>query len=332
MHSGLSWWLPRVGRYPLLTPAQELTYGRQVQEWRTHPDGPEHCPPEIRRRGIRARERFVRANLRLVVTIAKRFRRLVSHHAFDDLVQAGNQGLIDAVERFDPSRGYRFSTYAAYWIQMRVTTHIERSERTIRLPTTISPKAAAIPRTIRKLFCSLGREPTRQDLADALGMSVLELDRIATVGKPCVSLDAVAFDDNDGVTTIGQLIASPAPALLTDEITALQHRLINLPERSQHVLRATYGIGRGVATIPELAREMGVTQRETRALLDQALTGLRCAMDPDVKQLQIGIPAAVNNEPAWLVQIRGQLGPLPPRRKRRDTTSSDQFTLPICCS
>ncbi len=279
---------------------------------------------------MRARDQFVRANLRLVVTIAKRFRRLVSRDAFDDLVQAGNHGLIEAVERFDPSRGYRFSTYAAYWIQMRVTTHIERSERTIRLPTTISPKVAAIPRTIRKLFCNLGHEPTRQDLADALGMSVIELDRIATIGRPCASLDAVAFDDGDNTTTIGQLIASPAPVLPTDDVTALQHRLANLPERSQHVLKATYGIGRGVATIPELAREMGVTQRETRALVSQALTGLRCAMDPDVKQLQLSVQASVHDDPAWLIQIRGQLGPLPPRRKRQNA-QLDQPTLPICC-
>ena len=252
--SGPSWWLDQIGRFPLLTPAQELTYGRQIQEWQAHPEGPIQCPPDVRRRGLRARERFIRSNLRLVVTIAKRFRRLAPTEAFDDLIQAGNHGLIEAVERFDPSRGYRFSTYAAYWIQMRVTTHLERSERAIRLPTTISPKAAAIPRTIRKLFARLGREPSRYDVAKELGMTVDELDRIATVGRQCASLDA-RISDEDGLTTLGQIIASPEILPLPDTVQLLEHHLNKLPQRSRLVLQAVYGIGRGTAKIAEIAKE-----------------------------------------------------------------------------
>lgn len=327
--TGPSWWLEQIGRYPLLTPAQELTYGRQVQEWRTHPDGPDHCPADVKRRGLRGRERFARANLRLVVAVAKRFRRMVPSEAFDDLIQVGNQGLLDAVERFDPSRGYRFSTYAAYWIQMRVTTHLERSERAIRLPTTISPKAAAIPRTIRKLFAHLGREPTRQELAEALGMTTTELDRIGTIGRPCASLDAKVSED-EGVTTLGQIIAAPEAPPLPDDVERLQHHMERLPQRSRLAVQAAYGIGRSTATIAEIAREQGITRKAARTMIQQAVESLRNWLDPEVKQLVLPAPPAViDEEPLWVVQIRHQLGPPLPRcRRRKASTDQLQLVLP----
>jgi RNA polymerase primary sigma factor len=322
--TGPSWWLEQIGRYPLLTPAQELTYGRQVQEWRTHPDGPDGCPPDVRRRGLRARERFVRANLRLVVTVAKRFRRMVPGEAFDDLIQAGNHGLIEAVERFDPSRGYRFSTYATYWVQMRVTCHLERSERTIRLPTTISPKVGAIPRTLRKLFVHLGREPTREDLAQALGMSVMELDRIATVGRQCASLDCPVGTE-DGLTTLGQMLPSPAPPPLPEDIERLQRQIQRLPERSRLVLEAAYGIGRGVATMAEFAREQRITRGAAQQLLEQALKSLRGTMDPSVVQLGLQLQAIAC--PGDHDQAGGATSPMQRRRQRREP--APQLSLPL---
>jgi RNA polymerase primary sigma factor len=319
--TGPSWWLEQIGRYPLLTPAQELTYGRQVQEWRNHPDGPDDCPADVRRRGLKARERFTRANLRLVVTVAKRFRRMVPGEAFDDLIQAGNHGLIEAVERFDPSRGYRFSTYATYWVQMRVTCHLERSERTIRLPTTISPKVGAIPRTLRKLFNHLGREPTREDLAQALGMTVAELDRIATVGRQCASLDCPIGTDDD-VTTLGQMLPAPAPPPLPEDIERLQQQIQRLPERSRLVVEAAYGIGRGVATMAQFAREQRITRAAAQQLLEQALQSLRGTMNPAAVQLGLQLQA---------VSCTGDHGPPAagpaPRRSRREPVP--QLTLPL---
>ena len=322
--TGPSWWLEQIGRYPLLTPAQELTYGRQVQAWRTHPDGPDGCPADVRRRGLKARERFVRANLRLVVTVAKRFRRMVPGEAFDDLIQSGNHGLIEAVERFDPSRGYRFSTYATYWVQMRVTTYLERSERTIRLPTTISPKVGAIPRTLRKLFAHLGREPTREDLAQALGMTTIELDRIATVGRQCASLDCPVGTE-DGLTTLGQMLPAPAPPPLPEDVERLQRQIQRLPERSRLVLEAAYGIGRGVVTMAEFAREQRITRAAAQQLLEQALRSLRGTMDPSVVQLGLQLQAiscSGDAEPA-------AGAPAVPARRRQRREPPPQLSLPL---
>lgn len=317
MSSSTSWWLEQIGRTPLLTPQQELVYGRQVREWLDHP---EPCPPDIRRRGLRARERFTRANLRLVVRVAKRFRRMVAPQAFDDLIQAGNQGLIEAVERFDPARGYRFSTYATFWIQMRVTTHLERSERIIRLPTTISPKVAAIPRTVRKLQAHLGREPTREELAEALRTNVNELDRLATVGRPTASLDA-AISLDDGLTTLGQMLASPAPAELGDDVRRLQAQIQQLPARARHAIQGSYGIGRGVATLGELAKELRLTRAATQELIEQSLASLRGELDPPVVQVPLLVCDEVPLPRPGAVAIK--------RRHRKHDEDSPQLCLAI---
>ena len=104
------WWLDQAGRVPLLTPAEEIELGTLIQRWVTHP---QPVPPGIRRAGQRARERFIRANLRLAAGfVSNRCHRLAKQHSEEDLIQAANEGLIRAVERFDPARGYRFSTYA----------------------------------------------------------------------------------------------------------------------------------------------------------------------------------------------------------------------------
>jgi RNA polymerase primary sigma factor len=109
------WWGDQCGRVPLLTPAEEIELGTMIQRWLTHP---EPCPPGIRRSGQRARDRFIRANLRLAAGfVSNRCNRLAKAHSQEDLIQAANEGLIRAVERFDPSKGYRFSTYAYWWLR-----------------------------------------------------------------------------------------------------------------------------------------------------------------------------------------------------------------------
>jgi RNA polymerase primary sigma factor len=133
--AGLGWWLDQIGRIPLLTPAQEIELGTAVQAWINHPGFPNDCPPGIRRRGQRAKDRFVNANLRLAVSyISKHCNRLAKDHSIDDLVQAANIGLIRAVERFDPARGYRFSTYAYWWIRQSVNHYADTQSRTIAIP------------------------------------------------------------------------------------------------------------------------------------------------------------------------------------------------------
>jgi RNA polymerase primary sigma factor len=330
MTSSTSWWLEQVGRYPLLTPAQELECGRRIQEWRHHPDGPDGCPADVRRRGLRARERFARANLRLVVRVAKRFRSLAPAEAFDDLLQAGNVGLLEAVERFDPTRGYRFSTYACHWIQMRVTTHLERSERAIRLPTTISPKAGALPRVARRLTAALGREPTREELADALGVAADEIDRLATVGRVCASLDS-PVELSDGLTTLGQLIPSPAPPPPDEDVERLQQQIQRLPELSRLAVEAHYGIGRAAVSVARFAREQRITRLAAHQLLEQALLSLRGALDPAAVQLglEVRMVPTSDDEPRWIVAIHHQLGTPAPRQRKRRGDGPPQLTLAL---
>ncbi len=135
MAHGTAWWLDQIGRYPLLTPAQEIELGTAVQAWLQHSDGPERCPPSIRRRGNRAREQIVRCNLRLAVSyVTKRCQRLMRSHSQDDLIQAANEGIISAVEKFDPTRGYRFSTYAYWWIRQAVNRWVDRYSRAVTIP------------------------------------------------------------------------------------------------------------------------------------------------------------------------------------------------------
>ena len=135
--TGTGWWLDTIGRVPLLTPAQEIELGSRVQQWLNHPDGPDDCPRNIKRSGERAKRQFVAANLRLAVSyVTKNCNRLITTNGNvqDDLIQAANLGVIRAVEKYDPSRGYRFSTYAYWWIRQSVNRWIDQCAKTIRMP------------------------------------------------------------------------------------------------------------------------------------------------------------------------------------------------------
>jgi RNA polymerase primary sigma factor len=327
--SGVGWWLDQIGRVPLLTPTQELEYGRHIQLWRTHPEGPDHCPPMVQRRGLRARERFIKANLRLVINVAKRFRRMVHSESFGDLVQAGNIGLVEAVERFDPSRGYRFSTYACYWIQMRVTGHIERHERTIRMPTTITYKVSTIPKVIRRLLGELGREPTRADLAEALQMSEEEIDRVFVVGRPCASLDAT-ISHEDGNSTLGDLVAATyTPDEPDEQQEELRRQLLQLPDKVREIVQAVYGIDCGQQSIAQVALRYGMQRVAVVRVLRQVEHDLAMVLNPEARQLKMVDGVTAVSEPAWLQLITDQLGPpVTPCRRRRERPNQLELNLP----
>jgi RNA polymerase primary sigma factor len=323
--AGLSWWLDQIGRFPLLTPSQELEYGRSIQAWRNHPHP---CPTALQRRGIRARDRFISANLRLVINVAKRFRRHVSPDSFTDLIQAGNIGLMEAVERFDPSRGYRFSTYACYWIQMRITGHIERHERTIRMPSTITYKVSTIPKVIRRLMGELGREPTRADLATALDMTEEEVDRIFVIGRPCASLDAT-ITHNDSTSTLGELIATTYTQDDPDpHHEELRQQLPFLPPKARHIIQAVYGIDQGHQTVSQVATDLHIPRRTVARILRQAEHDLALVLNPEARQLKVLDHVAPTTDPDWLTLITTALGvPTLPTRRRR--TPPDQQELPL---
>ena len=268
----ISWWLDQAGRYPLLTPQQEVTLGRQVQAW----VGDADPSPAVARRGRRARDRMVACNLRLVAVVARRY----GHHAgaavgLGDLIQGGNLGLIRAVEKFDPSRGYRFSTYAFFWVQQGVSQVVDRDSRTIRMPTTFAPRLATMGRTAQRLVGELGREPTRAELAQALGMELEELERVMAIGSRPASLDALVLSDGD--TTRGEMLAAPE-RLPDDDLTLeLRERLHLLEPRIQRLVRGRYGIDGRQVPLCRLGREEGLTVRQIKHLLALALKQLRAA-------------------------------------------------------
>ena len=269
----MTWWHDQAGRFPLLTPAQEITLGQQVRAWLDHPDP----PPALVRRGQRARDRFVNANLRLVINLADRYRSVPSQYA-DDLIQAGNCGLMRAVEKFDPARGYKFSTYAYWWIRQGIHGFLEQHGRSIRLPTTHAAQYTRLQTAILQLTERLNRHPTRQELAAETGWTVETIDRVITRPSATVSLDAPNLSRDDG-GTVAEAIADPSPALL--DLVEGAERL----ERLTDALRLLSPLAERIvwdqflspAPTPQhvLARQEGISRDQVRAIVAQSLNQLR---------------------------------------------------------
>ena len=276
--TGLGWWLDTIGRIPLLTPAEEIELGGAIQRWQQHP---EPCPPGIRRRGQRARERFVRANLRLAVSyVSKRCHRLAKSHSVDDLIQAANQGLITAVERFDPARGYRFSTYAYWWIRQSVNRYVDLHGRAIAIPGSHSQHLSKLGGITRRLELELNRTPTRDELAAELGVSLRVLEAVLENGRPVGSLDTAVSDDGlELSSTLASYDRSP------EEDEELQERwrqaeqlrslIGRLPRADQRLLSLAWGLDGEEIPRPELARREGVSLRRLETRLEQLQQQLR---------------------------------------------------------
>lgn len=269
----MSWWRDQAGRYPLLSPSQETILGRTVREWLDHPDP---VPPALYRRGMRARDRFIRANLRLVVSFADRYRSVPQQYQ-DDLIQAGNLGLMRAVERFDPARGYKFSTYAYWWIRQGIHSFLEQHGRCIRLPTTHSAQYTKISTAVLELQATFGRRPTRHELADHLGWSVQAVERISTRPVATLSLDQTSISCDDGV--IADAIADPAGPLMAtiesaDQLEQLLKAINQLEPRAQRIIIDQF-LSSTPSTIPQLAKLEGVNRETVRQIIGRSLRRLR---------------------------------------------------------
>jgi RNA polymerase primary sigma factor len=267
-----SWWLEAIGRIPLLTPAEELELGAAVQRWRTHP---EPCPPGIRRRGLRARDRFVQANLRLVVSyVSKKCSRLARIHSQEDLIQAGNMGLITAVERFDPSRGYKFSTYGYWWVMQSINKWADKNSRSITIPGSHSQYLGRLAPAKNRLEGELGRLPTHAEIAEALGCSAAVLVQVLENGRPIGSLDQVVSDDG---LELGSLVASYDRTPEEDEELAarltqaeqLRNLITRLPNQDQRLLSLAWGLDGVEVPRPELAQQEGLSARALDAKLSR---------------------------------------------------------------
>ena len=297
----LSQHLRAIGRIPLLTSAEEITLGKAVQALRALEEVAEELtlraggvapsletwsaeagltPQQLRRRrrmGQRARERMVAANLRLVVTIARKYasRQL----ELDDLIQEGNLGLIKAVERFDPTRGYKFSTYAYWWIREGITRAIADKSRTIRLPVHVGESLSKLRKAQQTLWQRLGRTPSIEELAAESGLKPLDIQETLFRAQQPVSLDAGQSSEGDSTLMDRIRCVGVAPdERLTSHLLShdLESLLQDLPSQEAELLRLRYGINQEAPmTLSAVARSMGVTRDTARGIERRAVAAVR---------------------------------------------------------
>jgi RNA polymerase primary sigma factor len=272
-----SWWLDTIGRISLLTPAEEVELGTIIQRWQQHP---EPCPPGIRRRGMRARDRFVQANLRLAVSyVSKRCFRLTKAHGQEDLIQAANMGLITAAERFDPTRGYRFSTYAYWWIRQATSRWADQHSRLISIPGSHCQHLGRIGPITRRLEQELNRTPTRQEIATELGVSMQVLEQVLENGRSIASLDQVITDDG---LELGATCASFDRSIEDEEeqrerwrqAEQLRNMIARLPMSDQRLLVLAWGLDGVEVPRSELARQEGLSTRALESHLERLQASL----------------------------------------------------------
>jgi RNA polymerase primary sigma factor len=284
----VSWYLATIGRIPLLTPAEEIELGNQVQAMMalTEDGSREFADGELTtaqrrllRIGRRAKERMMKANLRLVVSVAKKYQG--KGLELLDLIQEGSLGLERAVEKFDPTRGYKFSTYAFWWIRQSMTRAIACQSRTIRLPVHLSERLTTIRKVSLDLAHKLGAMPSRVEIAEAMDIPLDELDSLLRQALTTSSLDA-PVNGEDGRSFLGDLIADSSLDEPLDIVEQRIHHeqlgrwLSHLSEQEQHVLRMRFGLeGNERHTLAEIGRLMEVSRERVRQVELKALRKLR---------------------------------------------------------
>ena len=266
MTEPLKIYLKEIGRIPLLTAEEELELGRQIAEGDTE-----------------ARRKMEEANQRLVVAVAK-------HYAgkgmqFMDLIQEGNIGLMRAVEKFDYTKGSKFSTYAVWWIKEAILRALDSQSREIRVPVRVAQNMNKISKTERKMEQTLGREVAAEEIAKELHMTTEEVERMQSYIKNPVSLETpVGDEENSNLEDFIEDTQEPTPeeavaALVQKE--EVQEMLSTLTEKEQKILRLRYGLEDGnVHTLEETGQILGVTRERIRQLESRALEKLRKSAGP----------------------------------------------------
>ena len=258
-------YLREIGKIPLLTSEEEFELAQKII------NGTE-------KEKKKAKDKMAESNMRLVVSIAKRY----SGRGLDflDLIQEGNTGLLRAVEKFDPDKGFKFSTYATWWIRQAITRAIADQARTIRIPVHMVETINKVLRTQRRLTQELNREPTTEEIAKAMGMEPEKIEYVMKIKQDIASLDAsVGRDGEDDDSSLGDFIEdedrvspedSAATQLLKEQIASI---LQTLTDREQKIIKMRFGIGGGKShTLEEVGAEFSVTRERIRQIEAKALT------------------------------------------------------------
>ncbi len=284
-------YLKEIGRVELLSAAEEVVLARCVERGlqaaehlmaaggngSAPDDRPSAAEERYRVEGLAAKRVLVEANLRLVVSIAKRYRN--RGMAFLDLIQEGNLGLIRAVEKFDYTRGFKFSTYATWWIRQAITRAIADQSRTIRVPVHMVETINKIVRAQRLLLQDLGREPTTQEVADRVEMSSERVREILRVSQETVSLEQPMGDDDFSLSDLipDESAIAPSEAAARAMLNhAVNDALAELSDRERRVVRLRFGLDDGqMHTLEEVGRAFGVTRERIRQIESKTLAKLR---------------------------------------------------------
>jgi RNA polymerase nonessential primary-like sigma factor len=266
-HDPTRLYLSEIGASPLLTAEEEVFYSRRAQQ------GDES-----------ARQRMIESNLRLVVKIARRY--LNRGLAFLDLIEEGNLGLIRAVEKFDPERGFRFSTYATWWIRQTIERAIMNQTRTIRLPIHVVKEINVYLRAARKLTQELDHEPNADEIASLLDKPLEDVQRMLGLNERTASTDTSIMSES-GKTLLDTIVDNNSPdptETLQDEgiHENLEEWLAQLNDKQREVVERRFGLhGHPVSTLEEVGREIGVTRERVRQIQMDALKRLRRILESE---------------------------------------------------
>jgi RNA polymerase primary sigma factor len=262
----LAGYLSQIGRGRLLTHEEEIDLGRRVREG-----------------DQTARSKLIEKNLRLVIPVAKKYRGMGL--PFGDLIQEGNLGLMRAADKFDPEKGFRFSTYATWWIRQAVQRAVADKGRTIRVPVHMGEKIRKMARIYNELSAELEREPTDEEVAERLGWDVDRVKDVKSAIPDATSLNQQLSSEEDS-SELGDLLEDERESGVAGEVVReLEiHRLMGaverLPERQRHVLVRRYGLdGEKPATLADLSRELDVSRERVRQLQREAERALRDEAD-----------------------------------------------------